>query len=92
MLRLLGNGYDQKQISVVVGETSLIATTYYATNKDADLHPFDWYKDYVICGAREHRLPVDYIECIDEVKAVRDPDPQRRAREYAALADCNPMA
>ena len=45
------------------------AFTYHANPAriDAALRPFDWYKDYVVRGAREHGLPADYIRELEVV-------------------------
>jgi len=46
------------------------------------LKPYIWYKDFVVAGAEEHKLPPAYVESyIRAVDAIRDPDAQReRAR------------
>jgi hypothetical protein len=45
---------------------------------DDSLQPYSWYKNFVLAGAEEHRLPAEYVESrIGAVHAIRDPDPQR---------------
>ncbi len=39
-----------------------------------DLPPFRWYKDMVIQGATQNRLPESYVRQIEAVEAVEDPD------------------
>ena len=41
--------------------------------------PFDWYRDLVVAGAREHDLPAPYAEALAEMEADLDPDPERAA-------------
>jgi hypothetical protein len=50
---------------------------YYATDKDASLRPYHWYKALVIAGAREHGLPVSYRSRLELVVTVSDLKPAR---------------
>ena len=78
----LGNGYDQKDISVIASnEKTLIATYYYATEIDNSLKPYEWYKQHVLQGAYEHGLPPDYIASIESIKTVQDLNTKRHERE-----------
>jgi len=80
----LGCGYSQKHVQVMStagdGETSVI---YCATNIDDSLCPFTWYKEHVLMGAREAKLPAEYIAGIEAIKAVRDPDLTREQQQSA---------
>lgn len=80
--RFEGPGYRRITAHVTLGKRTVDAALYVA-KPDAvnpELHPFDWYKAWVLMGARELGLPVDYIESIEAVHAVPDPDPQRAAK------------
>lgn len=80
----LGNGYEQKYVNVHTSQgTTLDAFTYYATDIDHSLSPYHWYKEHVLAGAREHRLPDDYIRMIENISAVHDPDHDRHEQEVA---------
>lgn len=46
---------------------------------DDSLLPYDWYKAYVLSGAKHHRLPAEYIRHIELIACVRDPDKKRSA-------------
>ena len=71
----LGNGYDEKPVSILLPDGSVIeATTYYATHIDASLKPYHWYKEHVLRGAREHALPDHHIAAIEAITSVPDPD------------------
>lgn len=48
-------------------------------HRDNRLQPFDWYKALVLSGARHHGFPGDYIEALEAVTAIVDPDAERRA-------------
>lgn len=78
----VGAGYEQKTVAVIAGgNLPLKAMTYYATRINPDLKPFVWYKEHVLRGAREHALPDRYIELIEAVEAMDDPEPYRHRRE-----------
>jgi hypothetical protein len=82
-----GSGYDQGSIRVLVGDRSLEALTYLASSIDDDLAPYDWYRNWVVAGAREHGLPDDYIREQLDVSAVPDPNAERDHRECTLLLE-----
>jgi len=80
----LGYGYDQKTVIVVNDDCSEVAATVYcATDIDEQLRPYTWYKQHVLVGAKESSLPGDYIQKIESVVSVADPDEAREARQYS---------
>ena len=83
----LGFGYDEKQVELRTGTGSLQAWMYYATRINDSLKPFHWYKDHVLIGARENRLPADYIAQIEAVESINDPKPERHARELSTYSN-----
>lgn len=64
------------------------ALTYVATPDvlDGRLRPFDWYRDFVVHGAREHGLPEPWLRHLEAVVADTDPDPHRRSLNLQILA------
>ncbi len=70
----LGNGYEEKIVRVAHNCGHVEATTYYATDKNPSLKPYTWYKKLVVAGAREHKLPDDYVAALEAVEAVEDRD------------------
>lgn len=50
-----------------------------------DLRPFDWYKAYVVAGARYHAFPPHYVAALESVVAEPDPDRRRAAEHFARL-------
>lgn len=78
-------GYAQKNVEVISGEATFRAITYYATRKDPSLRPYHWYKQYVLAGARENSLPLEYIKLIESIESVEDPGTSRAARAQAVL-------
>ena len=80
----LGQGYEQKEVTVITSlGTTISAMTYYATRKDSNLRPYHWYKFHVLTGARENKLPKEYIEKINRVVSIDDPKMERHEREMA---------
>ena len=80
----LGNGYEEKEIIVFDEKgNSHQAFMYYATHINPSLPPFTWYKEHVLVGAREAKLPDQYIATIEGVHVVQDHD---RTRESLQLA------
>jgi len=80
----LGNGYRRKTVTLrLANGTRTTAFTYCATHIDASLRPYPWYKEHVLRGAREHRLPAPHIAMIAGVPTVEDRDPARQALESA---------
>lgn len=74
----LGKGYEIKEVTVI-GENNnrYRAFAYYATKIDSRLKPYHWYKEHVLRGAREHGFPIDYIDWLEEIESINDPDPDR---------------
>ena len=81
----LGNGYDEKNVSVLAADGSSIeATTYIATIIDDHLKPYSWYLNHVLVGASETPLPDKYILTkIRAVEPIQDANKERNARERA---------
>jgi hypothetical protein len=84
----LGYGYEEKMVELIVdsGET-IKATTYYATNIGTGLNPYIWYTHHVLTGARENRLPNEYVKKIENVESIFDPKPERHEKEMAIHAN-----
>jgi len=80
----LGNGYEEKHVSIILpDDNTLDAFTYYATHIDTSLQPYHWYKEHVLRGAREHKLPGQYIESIESIASVPDPDADNHTKELS---------
>ncbi|WIO73520.1 gamma-glutamylcyclotransferase [Porticoccaceae bacterium LTM1] len=79
----LGYGYDEKVVTVIAQDDTLIkATIYVATKIDETLKPYSWYMNHVLIGARETSLPAEYIELkMISVEVVEDSDRERDARQ-----------
>ena len=68
------------------------AMTYIAGDRylDAACLPFDWYRDLVVAGAREHGLPPAYLRELERTPAVPDPDSARAGRARRILKSTDP--
>ena len=84
----LGIGYDEKTVELrsESGQT-LFAVTYFAIDINVGMIPYHWYKQHVLRGAIEHKLPADYIKLIEAVPSKADTDDQRSQRELAIYED-----
>ncbi len=82
----LGIGYSEKNARIHIGDETVEAWFYVATAIDPGLAPFDWYKAFVVEGAREHGLPQDYIAALDAIVSKNDKDEARAAHNARILA------
>ncbi len=79
-----GLGYERESLEVdLAGASTLRVHLYVATLINDGLKPMDWYKHHVLQGAREHRLPSDYIDSIAAVAEQVDDNADRRQRELS---------
>ncbi|WP_084784087.1 gamma-glutamylcyclotransferase family protein [Marinobacterium aestuarii] len=78
----LNCGYEARDILVRLDDGSSVAAfTYCATLINPAVRPFDWYLEHVLRGAREHGFAHAYIQQIEAIECVTDPDAARCARE-----------
>ncbi len=83
----LGHGYRKDDMQVATSDGTVTARAYIATEKDKARRPYDWYKDFIVAGATEHGLLQSYIEELRAIESQPDPDPKRRAKNEALLAE-----
>jgi hypothetical protein len=80
----LGRGYGEKQVVLEVeGAEAVQAQIYFATQTEASVVPYTWYKALVVAGARQHGLPEAYIATLEATVAKVDADVQRAAKHFA---------
>ncbi len=84
----LGRGYHETSLRLSCNNISYQPYAYLAahTHVDAALRPYHWYKAFVLTGARHHNLPKSYIDEIESVDSMPDPDTSRDASNMALLA------
>ena len=78
----LGQGYGERAVKIHTQAGRLSASIYYATSIDPGIRPYDWYRDLVVAGAREHELPEDYVRVLEKVATVMDRDVDRAATNH----------
>ncbi len=81
----LGFGYVDKQVVVQTEQGHRDCYTYYPTNLAESLPPWDWYKGFVLEGARENQFPSAYLKMLEAVDCLPDPDPERNALNWSIL-------
>ncbi len=81
----LGNGYVGRQVEIATDRGIVKALAYIATVKDSSLRPYHWYKAFVVAGAREHGLPREYLQLLEDAPSVPDPDCARAAENERLL-------
>ncbi|MGE0474542.1 MAG: gamma-glutamylcyclotransferase, partial [Nitrospirales bacterium] len=77
----LHQGYDEKTVEVVTASGVIQAVTYCATVIDDAVRPYEWYKRFVVEGAIEYGLPERYVQELQAIESIEDPDVQRALRE-----------
>ena len=77
--------WDSKCKECKGGDPVCNVTTYQATpvSIDRKLKPYSWYKQHVLVGAIEQKLPPCYIDYLLRVDADKDCDKKREACELA---------
>ena len=83
----VGVGYDAIEVNGDLDGKVLRACTYVATDIDATLKPYDWYKGLVLAGAKEAGLPEEYITGVEAAGSIEDPDDDRRRAAEEILGD-----
>lgn len=81
----LGDGYCDSEMPVKTEAGSSVAVTYLAKSTNAEMRPYDWYKEIVVAGAVEHRLPIDYVQSLRNVDSQPDADAGRSAENRAVM-------
>jgi len=88
--RIEGPGYEDKRVTVITDDSDFFdAFTYVATHIDKSMKPYHWYKEHVLSGAREHRLPDDYVSSIELIGSIEDSDAARIERELSIYRQLN---
>jgi gamma-glutamylcyclotransferase (GGCT)/AIG2-like uncharacterized protein YtfP len=85
----LGYGYEDVGVVVTLPTGERLPVRTYVADPEfirEGLGPYSWYKAYVLAGAVEHGLPLEYVAgAIESVVAREDPDRKRHAEETAKL-------
>jgi gamma-glutamylcyclotransferase len=79
----VGSGYTRGEVEVKSPGGILSAVSYFADRTDPGLAPYHWYKEYVVRGAIEHKLPAAYIRRLQLTDSKADPNEKRRCTNEA---------
>ena len=82
----LNDGYTERQLDIITDCGTVRAVAYIATAKDAALRPYHWYKAFVVAGAREHGLPPEYLQSLENATSIPDPNAARAVKNEQLLA------
>lgn len=82
----LGNGYDAINVRVHAAGRKESGFTYVATRISPDVTPFSWYLRHVIEGATAAALPAAYVNRLNALDSLKDPDRVREDRELSIYA------
>jgi len=83
----LNFGYDESIIEVNDGKEFHKAQIYIANDKsiDEELKPYNWYKAFITEGAKENRLPIDYVRKLESLNSEKDNNDERRIKNENIL-------
>lgn len=84
--KIEGVGFGYSEISLSIPDfgdcLSYIAETSHIDNS---LRPYDWYKEFVVVGARFHGFPDEYLKRIESIRTICDPNSDRRDKEWETV-------
>ncbi|MFT3909745.1 MAG: gamma-glutamylcyclotransferase family protein [Ferruginibacter sp.] len=84
----LGNGYNETLIDVTATNGQKVSTQVYLGDAGVinnALNPFDWYKAYVVSGAKDNELPGDYTAGLEAALSTVDSDTKRRDKHFKVI-------
>ena len=80
----LGTSYLEKEVQLIsLSGEPLTARTYYANQINKRLKPYFWYRYHVLTGARESAMPEEYIQHLEQLACMMDPDRQREQEQHS---------
>jgi hypothetical protein len=85
----LGMGYNEDILTFFDDiNNTYTAQVYIADSNSIDntLLPYDWYKEFIISGAIQNKLPAEYISQLQSIICIRDHDEERRTKNYSILS------
>ena len=80
----LGAGYAETVLSIP-GFGNCATYVAEPSHVDAALHPYDWYRELVLLGARYHNFPARYLDPILALQTLPDPDPVRSNNNWKTV-------
>jgi len=84
----LGQGYNQTTITVKNSDNQDEDVQVYVADPGAineNMRPFDWYRDFILSGTEQNKLPEEYIEELRSVQSTIDTNATRRESNYSIM-------
>ncbi|WP_166819765.1 gamma-glutamylcyclotransferase family protein [Thalassoroseus pseudoceratinae] len=84
----VGVGYDCSTAKVELSDGAIQTVNLYTARPDwtvPRLTAFCWYREYIIRGAAQHDLPVEYQRQLADIPYTADPDAARRSENWMIL-------
>ena len=84
----LGFGYHEDNLQIKSNNNSIVQAQVYIADEevcDDNLKPYDWYKAYIINGAKNNKLPHEYLKLLENLPIQIDKDEERRMMNYNIL-------
>ncbi len=73
----VGKGYEGHLV-LIEGMGEIYCYVAHPDFVDEMVQPYSWYKDLVLQGCYYHQFPSNYIQAIQQVPSVKDPDSDRQ--------------
>lgn len=83
-----GFGYHEQIVCFELDGVTYSPFAYIADSSyiNESLRPYEWYKQFVIEGARYHSMPEEYISMLESIAAIPDPDSKRNMANMVRLS------
>ena len=84
----LGKGNNEGTLTFLDETNNSYAAQVYIADSDSidnTLLPYDWYKEFIVSGAIQNKLPAEYILQLQSITCIRDHDEARRTKNYSIL-------
>lgn len=73
LLDKIEGDYRRVTMKINTDEEKVVeAEVYTSTELTSEVIPYDWYKELLICGARDHQLPENNIEFLERLPSKQD--------------------
>ena len=85
----LGMGYYEDTLTFFDDtNNNYTAQVYIADSRAIDnaLLPYDWYKEFIVTGSIQNKLPAEYISQLQSIACIPDHDEERRTKNYSILS------
>jgi len=86
-----GVSYEKVQLEAQLLNSDAVETVYVYVAREQmikqGVQPYEWYKRYVLIGAKYYNFPEQYVQSIESIESETDPDESRRARHYAVQCE-----